>query len=122
MPELRTTTDFLSLQRHAAAERTPLLVLFHADHCRVCRYVLPKFRELGENAVRARFATVKYSEARELAMRLGVSTVPFLHVYEGGLGKVEARSCGLKALPWLRDFVERIEGRSWGEVEALGEG
>lgn len=106
---VRSTADFLSLQQACGASDQALVLLFHASHCRACKAVLPKFRALAKRSRCVTLATVLYSDAKELAMRLGVSRVPMVQVYQGKDGKVDEFACGLKSLDKLRGTVDRLE-------------
>lgn len=105
----------------AADASVPAVVLFHAGYCRACAAVLPKAARLaGEYAGRAVFVSVKMEEAQGLGVRLGVRQVPWVQVYDGGLGKVEEFACGMASVGKFREVVEDIVGeREMREIRGV---
>lgn len=73
--------------------------------------VAPKFRDLALEHPRASFALVKLEDGRELASRLGVRSVPYVHIYQGAHGKIDEFPCSPSSLPRLRETVAELEGQ-----------
>lgn len=108
--DVAAASQFVALQATAAAAGRIVYVLFHAGYCRACKAVTPKFRDLAKAHPHAAFALVRLEDARELASRLGVHSVPYVHVYDGAHGKVDEFPCSPSSLPRLRDLVEELSG------------
>lgn len=116
--ELHSTDEFDDLKHAATASGRPLILLFHAKHCRACKFVVPKFRKLASAHANVALATVLYTDARELSMRLGVVQVPILQVYQGDDGLVDEFSCGINGLERMRHTVEMLnQGSRYRKAE-----
>jgi thioredoxin 1 len=63
----------------------PVIVDFWAPWCAPCRMMAPEFEKLaGDHSAKARFVKVNIEEARDVATRYGVMSIPTLAKFEGG--------------------------------------
>ena len=63
----------------------PVLVDFWADWCAPCKAMEPMLQELsGEMGEKVSFAKVNVDQARQIAMRYHIQSVPTLLVFQGG--------------------------------------
>jgi thioredoxin 1 len=65
--------------------KTPALVDFWAPWCAPCHVIGPVIEELsGEYAGRVKFVKVNVDEAKEIAMSLGIMSIPTIAIFTGG--------------------------------------
>ena len=60
------------------------VVDFYADWCGPCRMLAPALEEIAENHPEIKVAKVNVDEAHALAVRFGISSIPFVARFENG--------------------------------------
>lgn len=78
----------------AVRSNTPLVIVFFARFCRTCRAAKPKLKRKIGKWTDVEFCDVLYDENRELAMSLGIETMPYVLIFAGNKGKVSQFPCG----------------------------
>ena len=94
-----------------AVSSAPLVVVkYYAPWCRLCLYVKPNFERVAKSAKErlagAEFLEVDCGASRALVKLAGVSTLPCVHVYQGG-ELVSMHRIGKRQL--FYEFEESIE-------------
>lgn len=115
--QIKSVADFLRVQASSAQGGKTVYAFFHAGYCRACKAVLPKVRALAAEYDDCVFATVKLEDARELAMRLHVRSVPYVQIYRGALGKVDEFPCAPSSWPRFKETVEELSSEARSETE-----
>lgn len=97
--------DAAAFARHRQYSDIPLLVDFWASWCAPCRMMAPAFEEAARQLEpEVRLAKVNTEEARDLAISLGIRSIPTLVLFVRGqevartAGAMEARSI----IAWVR--------------------
>lgn len=97
--------DTAGFARHRQYSDIPLLVDFWASWCAPCRMMAPAFEEAARQLEpELRLAKVNTEEARDLAINLGIRSIPTLVLFVRGqevartAGAMEARSI----VAWVR--------------------
>ena len=98
-----TARDFDELVLRA---EKPVLLDVWAPWCPHCRRIGPAFEQVGEqHGDRLTAAMLNYDEARELADRYGVDTLPTLLLFSGG--QVVDALVALATKAAIEEFVRR---------------
>ena len=72
---------------------TPALVDFYADWCGPCRMVSPILESLSrEYEGKVKFVKINTDDNQELAMKLGIMSIPTVMIFKGG--EMKARIVG----------------------------
>jgi thioredoxin 1 len=83
----------------------PVLLDVYVEHCGPCRLLAPVIEKLaGEYEGRARVLKVDADVNRELAVRLGVSSLPTVVAFRGD--QEVGRLVGLRGEPAYRELLE----------------
>jgi thioredoxin 2 len=91
--------------RHVERSGLPLVVDFWAPWCGPCRMMAPAFEEAAQRLEpRARLVKVNTEEAQNLAMRLGIRSIPTLAVFRDG--REVARTAGAMELRGILSWVD----------------
>jgi thioredoxin 2 len=91
--------------RHVERSGLPLVVDFWAPWCGPCRMMAPAFEEAARRLEpRARLVKVNTEEAQNLAMRLGIRSIPTLAVFRDG--REVARTAGAMELRGILSWVD----------------
>ena len=86
----------------AFLQSNPVVVVdFYADWCGPCRMLTPVLESIAETTPAVKVAKVNVDECGELAMRFGISSIPFVAVFRGG--KLAASSVGYVSERALRE-------------------
>eukprot|EP00527_Entomoneis_sp_CCMP2396_P008345 CAMPEP_0198145458 /NCGR_PEP_ID=MMETSP1443-20131203/23651_1 /TAXON_ID=186043 /ORGANISM="Entomoneis sp., Strain CCMP2396" /LENGTH=220 /DNA_ID=CAMNT_0043809117 /DNA_START=106 /DNA_END=765 /DNA_ORIENTATION=+ len=87
-------------------------VRFYASWCRACKVIAPAFRRLPLLFPSVKFVEVPVTkENTYLHQGLGITTLPFAHLYHPGVGLVEERKVGRKNFRAFRDIMKTyVEG------------
>jgi len=87
----------------------PLLVDFWAEWCGPCRWVSPLVEELAEEYKRKlRVAKVNVDEAKELASKYQILSIPTLMIFRNG--QVLGTHVGAVPKDEMRKFIEKTLG------------
>jgi thioredoxin 1 len=73
---VRTPEEFDALLAAAAAGRSLLVVDFHAQWCRKCKYLLPRLRKLATAHPAVYFATVDVNAVARLPREYAIEKMP----------------------------------------------
>ena len=104
MAELNITS--LNFEHEVLNADKPVLLDFYADWCGPFKMLSPILHELAEEKSDAlKVGKVNVDEQMELAMRLQVSSIPRLVVFQDG--KAVAKSVGYRPKP---EIAARVEG------------
>ena len=79
----------------------PVVVDFYADWCGPCRMLAPALEELADEMPNIKFGKVNVDEEGALAMRFGVSSIPFVAAFRNG--QLAATSLGYVSAEQLKD-------------------
>ncbi len=77
----------------------PVVIDFYADWCGPCRMLAPVVEALAQEGA-VKVGKVNVDEEGELAMRFGISSIPFVALFRGG--EVAATSLGYATLEQLK--------------------
>ncbi len=80
-----------------------VMVDFHADWCGPCKAMAPIFEEVAGETEGVKFCRLNVDEARELAVRYGVMSIPAVVVFENG--KVVNQATGMQSKDHLLSLV-----------------
>lgn len=102
--ELQNRSDF-----DGAVESGVVLVDFNAPWCEPCRAQEPILNGLEATfRGRALFAKVNIDKSREIALNLGIQSIPTIILFRGG--KEVDRLVGLQSVDRLRKVLGRVLG------------
>lgn len=77
--------DEASFENKVEKENSPILVDFWAEWCPPCRALAPVIEELAaEYQGKVRFAKLNVDEARDIATRFGIRSIPTLILFKDG--------------------------------------
>ena len=71
---------------------TPTLIDFYADWCGPCRMLAPVIEQIAEETDDLKVGKVNVDEEMALAMRFGISSIPFVALFQNG--ELKASSLG----------------------------
>ena len=77
------------------------IVDFYADWCGPCRMLSPVLEAIAEQEPTVKVGKVNVDECGELAMRFGISSIPFVAIFRDG--KLTASSVGYVSERALRE-------------------
>eukprot|EP00186_Timspurckia_oligopyrenoides_P005172 CAMPEP_0182447014 /NCGR_PEP_ID=MMETSP1172-20130603/10244_1 /TAXON_ID=708627 /ORGANISM="Timspurckia oligopyrenoides, Strain CCMP3278" /LENGTH=134 /DNA_ID=CAMNT_0024643259 /DNA_START=258 /DNA_END=659 /DNA_ORIENTATION=+ len=83
-----------------------VVMKFFAPWCRSCKAIDPTYRRLAREFKSVLFCDIDFSENKELARRLGISSLPAFQFYDGTKGRIEDFSAGPKRIDMLREKLE----------------
>jgi len=106
MSELITKVDSSNFKQEVLESNTPVLVDVWAAWCGPCRMIAPVLEQLAaENTTRVKVAKLNSDENMNLAMELGIMSLPTLILFKNG--KEQTRMIGLMSKPAI---LSKIEG------------
>jgi thioredoxin 2 len=74
-----------NFDQHVANSEVPVVVDFWAPWCGPCRAMAPVFEQAARRVEpNARFAKLNTDDAQDIAVRLGIRSIPTLMVFKGG--------------------------------------
>jgi thioredoxin len=80
-------------EKEVLKSETPALVDFYADWCGPCRMVSPILESLSrEYEGKVKFVKINTDDSQELAMKLGIMSIPTVMIFKGG--EMKARIVG----------------------------
>ena len=85
------------------AGESPVLVDFYADWCGPCRMLAPVLEALDEKLPELKVGKINVDECGELAMRFGISSIPFVALFRNG--KMVANALGYMSERALRNAL-----------------
>ena len=85
------------------ASNTLVLVDFYADWCGPCRMLAPVLEEIASERPDVRVGKVNVDEAGALAMRFGISSIPFVALFQNG--ELAASALGFMSKAQLLDTL-----------------
>ena len=80
LPEITDNT----FQAEVVESDTPTLVDFWAPWCGPCRMVAPELEKLAGKVSGVSFVKVNVDEARDIAIKYGIMSIPTIAKFEGG--------------------------------------
>lgn len=92
MAALKITSE--NFENEVLKAEGPVLIDFWAEWCGPCKVLLPVIEELAEEVTHAKICKVNVDEARDLAQKFNVMTIPTLIVMKNG--EVVNKSVGVK--------------------------
>ena len=82
---------------------TPAMIDFYADWCGPCRMLAPVVEAIAEERDDIKVGKVNVDEEGELAMRYGISSIPFVALFQNG--ELVASSLGLVSAEQLKETL-----------------
>lgn len=109
------STVTLTSQNHDETVRDGIVLIdFWAGWCVPCQRFAPIFEETSEKHEDVTFAKVDTEDQQELAMRYGVTSIPTLVAYRGGIPVYQ--QAGAVPAAALEDLIAQIRGLDMDEV------
>ena len=65
-------------------ENKKVVIDFYADWCGPCRAMAPVFESVAEKVQEFKFAKVNVDKAEDIALSLGINTIPTIAIFENG--------------------------------------
>ena len=98
-----------SFDQEVVNSQIPVLVDFWAEWCMPCRMVAPAVEELAEEYDgKVKFGKLNTDEARDTAMKFGITAIPTLLLFKGG--QVARKVVGVKSKQDLKKEIEAVLG------------
>ena len=108
MSSVTEVTD-QTFQTEVLESDTPAVVDFWAPWCMPCRMVAPAVEELAEEYDgKVKFGKLNTDEARDTAMKFGITAIPTLLLFKGG--QVARKVVGVKSKQDLKKEIEAVLG------------
>ena len=99
-----TVTD-ASFQSDVLESDKPVLVDFWAEYCAPCKMIAPALEEISDElADKLTIAKVDIVENTDVALTLGIQTIPYLAIYKNGEIVAEQRGGSRKSD--LKNWIE----------------
>lgn len=89
----------------AAAGEKLVVVEFYATWCGSCRALYPKLCRIAAEHLDIVFLKVNFDENKPLCKSLSVKVLPYIHLYRGAAGRLDAFSCSITKLQKLKDAI-----------------
>lgn len=82
--------DDKNFQKEVLDHKGTVVVDFYADWCGPCKMMAPIFEEAAAEAKDVKFGKLNVDDAREMAMKYGVMSIPTLIIFKDGEVKNQA--------------------------------
>ncbi len=104
---LNVTND--NFQVEVLESEVPVIVDFWAPWCGPCKMVGPIMEELaGEYDGKVKFAKLNTDEAREIAVKYGIMSIPTMKIFKGG--EVVDSMSGAVPKDYMKEFIDKTIG------------
>ena len=98
--------DNETFEKEVLKSEKPVLVDFYAGWCGPCMMMAPILEEIEEEiGSEVKMCKVNVDEARELAVKYGISTIPCFKIVKNG--EVVAETIGYKQKEDMQYFIEK---------------
>ncbi|MBN2185630.1 MAG: thioredoxin [Candidatus Krumholzibacteriota bacterium] len=102
-----THVDNDSFKADVLDSAIPVVVDFWAPWCGPCRMVGPVIEELAEEYEgKVRFVKLNTDEAREIAIKYGIMSIPTLKIFKGG--EVADSISGAAPKEYFKEWIDKV--------------
>lgn len=121
--QLENSTDFLTKVEEAKEQDKVVVIAWTQAKCRACQAMKIKYKQIVQEAdyeQEVEFCEFPLSRgSKQLAKDQGIKSLPFVEIYLGNKGRVEAFPCGPSKIQKLKDYLKIYADGAPAEVEPV---